>query len=92
MKAPQVQPAPTDDLVESFAAVLMKLHLEHRGSFGINLVRQFAEAVTVETTRYRSKPLATHAELTKIADDANNAIARAYRLQSVKAYLPPKER
>jgi hypothetical protein len=36
-----VKHGPTD-LLESFAACLMKITLEHRGDYGINLVNLFA--------------------------------------------------
>jgi hypothetical protein len=83
----QVKEGPTD-LVESFAAVLMKLTLEHRGDHGINLTKDFERRIANELARYERKPDATLDHLRQMQRMADAAVTRAIAAGRVLAFEP----
>jgi hypothetical protein len=86
-EAPKVQPT-VADLVESFKASMMSVLLMHRGSHGLNLLRDFRAAVQVQVERYERKPGLTRAQLAKIHDIAERCVARAFRDGAAFAFEP----
>jgi hypothetical protein len=80
-----------ENIVESFAAVLMRTTLEHRGDFGDDLVTEFAERIGAELLRFERKPAVTLNQLRMMHSMANAIVARAIRAGRVMAYEPKPE-
>ena len=83
----RVEPGPTD-LVESFAAVPMRLTLDHRGDHGINLIKDFERRIADELARYERKPDATLDQLRRMHRMADRAVTRAVAAGRVLAFEP----
>jgi hypothetical protein len=79
------------EIIESFAAVLMRTTLEHRGDFGADLVSEFAQRIADELLRYERKPAVTVNQLRMMHSMANSIVARAMRAGRVLAYEPKLE-
>jgi hypothetical protein len=79
------------EIIESFAAVLMRTTLEHRGDFGADLVTEFAERIGAELLRFERKPAVTVNQLRMMHQMANAIVSRAMRAGRVLAYEPKPE-
>jgi hypothetical protein len=85
---PQVRVRHSSDLIEAFAASLMRLVLEHRGDSGANLVRDFERRVIEELCKYERKPDISLDEIRHLHCMCDNAVARAIKAGRVTAFEP----
>jgi hypothetical protein len=85
---PLVKPGIADPL-EAFRAVLMGLHLKHRGTEGAHKLRDFKAEVEKELARYTTpdKGLSDLQEI-RMRDMAERAIRRAWFAGEVLAFEP----
>jgi hypothetical protein len=77
------------EIIESFAAVLMSVTLEHRGDD--ELVTEFAARIADELLRYERKPAVTVNQLRMMHSMADAIVSRAIRAGRITAYEPKLE-